>query len=104
MMMNIGIGLAMIIEMISDDGFMKNVDGDGEYGIDGERDHVHCNALRGGGWCLEWLHPPPKGSNVKGGRERERGDSTECLDGDMKFVVIIRFLFLETIMHEHSLP
>ena len=30
MMMNIGIGLTMIIEMISDDGFMKNVDGDGE--------------------------------------------------------------------------
>ena len=29
-MMNIGIGLAMIIEMISDDGFMKNLDGDGD--------------------------------------------------------------------------
>ena len=58
MMMNIGIGLAMIIEMISDDGFMKNVDG--------ERDHIekHKEALRGGGWCLEWLHPPPKGVQI----------------------------------------
>mgnify|MGYP000288241101 CR=1 FL=1 len=31
----------------------------------------HREALRGGGWCLEWLHPPPKGFNVKGERERE---------------------------------
>ena len=32
---------------------------------DGKRDHedvnVHREASRGGGWCLEWLHPPPKG-------------------------------------------
>ena len=32
----------------------------------------HCRVLWGGGWCLEWLHPPPKGFNVKGERERER--------------------------------
>ena len=28
--------------------------------------------LRGGGWCLEWLQPPPKGFNVKERVERER--------------------------------
>ena len=31
MMIHLGIGLVMIIEIISDDGFMKNVHGDGEY-------------------------------------------------------------------------
>ena len=36
-------------------------DDNGEYGIDDEREGVHQEALRGGGWCLEWLHPPPKG-------------------------------------------
>ena len=40
--------------------------------INGERDDVNQEALWGGGWCLEWLHPPPKGFNVEGkGRERE---------------------------------
>ena len=37
MMMNIGIGLPMLLKIVSDDGFMKNVDGDGEY--DGERSY-----------------------------------------------------------------
>ena len=27
--------------------------------------------IAGGGWCLEWLHPPPKGVQRKG-REREK--------------------------------
>ena len=26
------------------------------HGIDGERDDMHQEALRGGGWCLEWHH------------------------------------------------
>jgi hypothetical protein len=26
-----------------------------------DRIEKHREALRGGGWCLEWLHPPPKG-------------------------------------------
>ena len=47
---------------------------------DGERDHedvdVHREALRGGGWFLEWLHPPPKGVQRKG-RERKWDDKRE---------------------------
>ena len=66
MVIKIGIGLAMMIEMISDDGLMTNVDSDGDY--DGKRDNedvnVHREALWGGGWCLEWLHPPPKGGST----------------------------------------
>ena len=73
MVLKIGIGLPMMIEIISDDGLMTNVDSDGDY--DGKRNHedvnVHREALRGGGWCLEWLHPRPKGVQRKG-RERER--------------------------------
>ena len=39
-----------------------------------DRIEKHREALRGGGWCLEWLHPPPKGVQRKGReRERERG-------------------------------
>ena len=61
--------------MISDDGLMKNVDSDGDY--DGKRDNedvnVHREPLRGGGWCLEWLHPPPKGVQ----RKRKRDDKRE---------------------------
>ena len=56
-------------EMVRDDGLMMNIDGDGN--IVGLREDVHREALRGGGWCLEWLHPPPKGVQRKG-RERER--------------------------------
>ena len=74
MVIKIGIGLPMMIEMISDDRLMTNVDSDGDY--DGKRDNedvnVHREALWGGGWCLEWLPPPPKGFNVRGERERER--------------------------------
>ena len=73
MVLKIGIGIPMMIEMISDDGLMTNVDSDGDY--DGKRNHedvnVHREALWGGGWCLEWLHPPPKGVQRKG-REREK--------------------------------
>ena len=45
--------------------------GDAEY--DGERDHIakHRETLRGGGWCLEWFHPPPKVVQRKGEREKE---------------------------------
>ena len=46
-------------EMVCDDGLMMNIDGDGDIVV--LRDFVHREALRGGGWCLEWLHPPPKG-------------------------------------------
>ena len=42
---------------------------------DGERSYRE--ALQGGGWCLEWLHPPPKGFNVKGEREKKRDDKRE---------------------------
>ena len=32
------------------------------HGDDGERDNIDVEKhLWGGGWCLEWLHPPPKG-------------------------------------------
>ena len=78
MVIKIGIGLAMMIEMISGDRLMTNVDSDGDY--DGKRDNedvnVHREALRGGGWCLEWLHPPPKGVQREGKeREREREET-----------------------------
>ena len=29
-------------------------------------------SILGWGWCLEWLHPPPKGFNVKERVKRER--------------------------------
>ena len=47
---------------------INDKDRDGVFGeddehctINGERDDVNQEALWGGGWCLEWLHPPPKG-------------------------------------------
>ena len=55
--------------MVCDDGLMMNIDGDGDVVV--LRDYVHREALRGGGWCLEWLHPPPKGIQRKG-RERDK--------------------------------
>ena len=51
MVLKIGIGLSMMIEMISDDRLMTNVDSDGDY--DSKRNHedinVHREALWGGG-------------------------------------------------------
>ena len=59
--------------MISDDGLMTNVDRDEDY--DGKRNHedvnVHREALWGGGWCLEWLHPPPNGVMIERALERK---------------------------------
>ena len=34
----------------------------------------HCGV---GGWCLEWLHPPPKGFKVREKEERDRHDNRE---------------------------
>ena len=40
--------------------------------------------MRSGGWCLEWLHPPPKGVQRKGERERERKrDDTREIEREM---------------------
>ena len=34
---------------------------------------MELRIIAGWGWCLEWLHPPPKGVQSKGtGREKER--------------------------------
>ena len=33
-------------------------------------------SIAGWGSCLEWLHPPPKGIQLKGGREREGDDKS----------------------------
>ena len=48
--------------------------GDGDKdgnGVIGDGDFVDST-----GWCLEWLHPPPKGFNIGEG-ERERDDERE---------------------------
>ena len=46
--------------------------------------------MRGGGWCLEWLHPPPKGFNVKGEREKERLQERERLRE--KMIIHVSFI------------
>ena len=38
-----------------------------------DRIEKHREALRGGGWCLEWPQPPPKGVQRERGREKRKG-------------------------------
>ena len=45
----------------------------------------------GGGWCLEWLHPPPKGFNVMGEREREREGERENYSFSCFFFQVLSF-------------
>ena len=69
--LNIGIALAMIIEMISDDRFMKNVDGDGEY--DGERSYKEAQrSIAGWGVVPRMAPTPSQGGSTLRERDRKR--------------------------------